>query len=139
MRLPSFLHGGIFTTICQENCERRCLNPYPLDLIEREAFGVAIVDASGFWVWMVGYGNDFKHSDPLVPSQTALKTALAGQATFESVRFQGDIPIRLGTGLGLSICKWIAEAHRGRIQVESILGQGSCFIILLPLFTSPAT
>ncbi len=44
-----------------------------------------------------------------------------------------------GTGLGLSICKWIAEAHRGRIQVESILGQGSCFIILLPLFTSPAT
>ena len=44
-----------------------------------------------------------------------------------------------GTGLGLSICKWIAEAHHGRIQVESILGQGSCFTIFLPLLTSPAT
>ena len=74
---------------------------------------------------------------PLI--QTALETILAGQATFEFVRFQGDFPIRLGSGLGLSICKWIAETHRGRIQVESILGQGSCFTILLPLLTSPAT
>ncbi len=72
-------------------------------------------------------------------SQTALETALAGQASFESLRFQGDIPIRLGTGLGLSIGKWIAEAHHGRIQVESILGQGSCFTIFLPLLISPAT
>jgi len=37
-----------------------------------------------------------------------------------------------GTGLGLSICKWIAEAHGGKIQAESKLGIGSVFTISLP-------
>lgn len=39
-----------------------------------------------------------------------------------------------GTGLGLPIVKAIAEAHGGRVTVESVLGQGSTFQIHLPGF-----
>ena len=37
-----------------------------------------------------------------------------------------------GTGLGLSIAKWIVEKIGGSIQVESMLGRGSKFIVRLP-------
>jgi signal transduction histidine kinase len=38
-----------------------------------------------------------------------------------------------GTGLGLSISKWIAEAHKGAIEVESRPSSGSLFSIRLPV------
>ena len=38
-----------------------------------------------------------------------------------------------GTGLGLTIAKAIVEAHRGRISVESVEGEGSVFRVELPV------
>ncbi len=39
-----------------------------------------------------------------------------------------------GTGLGLSIVKWIAEAHHGHVEFESVPGQGSTFTLHLPVY-----
>jgi two-component system phosphate regulon sensor histidine kinase PhoR len=37
-----------------------------------------------------------------------------------------------GTGLGLSIVKHIANVHGGKVEVESAVGKGSKFTIILP-------
>jgi heavy metal sensor kinase len=41
-----------------------------------------------------------------------------------------------GFGLGLSIVKWIVDSHGGRIEAKSELGQGTEFIVRLPLLGS---
>ena len=43
-----------------------------------------------------------------------------------------------GTGLGLSIVHSIVSAHHGAIRVESVLGEGTSFIIYLPIYTPDA-
>lgn len=39
-----------------------------------------------------------------------------------------------GTGLGLAIVKSIVESHDGRIWLESVVGQGSKFVVVLPVY-----
>ncbi|MDP3296640.1 MAG: ATP-binding protein [Thermodesulfovibrionia bacterium] len=43
-----------------------------------------------------------------------------------------------GSGLGLYLSRWIAEAHRGKITVESNIDKGSIFRVYLP-FTKTAS
>jgi signal transduction histidine kinase len=49
--------------------------------------------------------------------------------TFHRARNVGNIS---GTGLGLAIVKKAVDLHGGRIDVESRLGQGSRFVVILP-------
>jgi two-component system NtrC family sensor kinase len=42
-------------------------------------------------------------------------------------------PVGKGTGMGLAICYQIVEKHRGKIEVFSQLGQGTEFVITLPV------
>ena len=38
-----------------------------------------------------------------------------------------------GTGLGLSIVKHVMLLHDGSVEIESVLGEGSTFILYFPI------
>jgi PAS domain S-box-containing protein len=50
---------------------------------------------------------------------------------FYRVKRRETVDIK-GTGLGLAIVKSIAEWHRGRVWVESQIGEGATFYVLIP-------
>jgi signal transduction histidine kinase/CheY-like chemotaxis protein len=53
-------------------------------------------------------------------------------AVFEEFRQVGDLNTRqAGTGLGLALTKRLVEAHGGRIELLSALGEGSRFTVIL--------
>jgi signal transduction histidine kinase len=51
---------------------------------------------------------------------------------FERFHRAGDTRLP-GLGLGLYIVRMLVEAHRGRVEAESVPGQGSTFTLHLPL------
>lgn len=54
-------------------------------------------------------------------------------AIFEEYRQAGEERVRRsGTGLGLAITRRLVDMHHGEIHLESTIGQGSVFTIILP-------
>jgi two-component system phosphate regulon sensor histidine kinase PhoR len=45
---------------------------------------------------------------------------------------------RGGTGLGLAIVKHILNRHNGKLQIDSVVGEGSAFTVSLPAAASAA-
>ena len=48
-------------------------------------------------------------------------------------RASNAAPEMAGTGLGLSIVRSIVESHRGRVWVDSTVGEGTIFTIVIPI------
>ncbi|MEP7087492.1 MAG: ATP-binding protein, partial [Gemmatimonadota bacterium] len=71
----------------------------------------------------------------VIDQGTGISTTVR-QRLFEP--FYTTKPPGRGTGLGLSICYGIVADHGGRIEVDSALGKGSTFRVILPL-AEPAT
>ena len=49
----------------------------------------------------------------------------------------GLTPRHHGTGLGLAIARMLAEKMGGRLSVDSVEGEGTCFTVALPLGATP--
>lgn len=53
-------------------------------------------------------------------------------------RFRQGNHLRSGSGLGLYLCHQIVRSHQGRIDVQSQVGEGTTFIIYLPISPNEA-
>ena len=76
-----------------------------------------------------------------LPFGVEIVIADTGKGVDESIRekifepFYTTKPEGEGTGLGLYLCRKIMSEHEGSLNFESTPGEGSCFIIRLPLRT----
>ncbi|SBT09086.1 PAS domain-containing protein domain S-box [Candidatus Accumulibacter aalborgensis] len=73
-----------------------------------------------------------------------VEVADTGSGIPESIRsrifdpFFTSKPVGKGTGMGLSIAYGIIQAHHGRIELKSEMGQGTTFRVILPIKHSEA-
>jgi PAS domain S-box-containing protein len=56
---------------------------------------------------------------------------------FDKFYRASNVSSKSGSGLGLAIVKSIVEAHQGRVWVESVMGRGSSFFVVLPVVAEP--
>ncbi|MDX9993074.1 MAG: ATP-binding protein [Anaerolineales bacterium] len=85
--------------------------------------------------------NLFQDTDQVILEviDTGVGIPVADQPhVFEKFYRAGNTPKNTpGTGLGLAIVKSIVENHDGRIWLESTVGKGSKFVVVLPIYKTP--
>ncbi|HAX78911.1 MAG TPA: PAS domain-containing sensor histidine kinase [Cyanobacteria bacterium UBA11372] len=108
----------------------------------------AIEEVMGNGSWVIGNGKETNYQLPTIRISTEVindnwvkirisdngagMTAEVQEQLFN--RFFTTKPVGKGTGLGLSISKQIVEKHKGNLKCISAPGQGSEFIIEIPIF-----
>ena len=84
-------------------------------------------------------GTQHDHAAALGPDRVAMSVADNGQGIAPELLprifdpFFSTKDATLGSGLGLAIVHGIVARHGGQIHVETALGQGTCFTVVLPL------
>ncbi len=87
----------------------------------------------------VGPDGKIEVSSKLEKQNVLIEVADNGCGMSEDVRlhvfepFFTTKPRGVGTGLGLNIARKIVERHGGRLSVTSTPGQGSTFVVSIPL------
>lgn len=75
-------------------------------------------------------------ADQALDKRIVLKVADNGQGMTDDVMEKIFIPFfstkKSGSGIGLSLCKQIVLLHKGSIQVQSVEGQGTVFVMQFP-------
>jgi signal transduction histidine kinase len=85
----------------------------------------------------ISFGRENEHFAYIAVADTGIGIAKADLGTiFEQFRqVDGSSTRRAGgTGLGLTITRYLVEMHNARISVESEVGAGSVFRVMLPAY-----
>jgi signal transduction histidine kinase len=120
----------------------------PVLSVDRDAIGQALVNLLDNAVKFSGDRKEIEVA--IVPSVTTVAVSIRDHGIgiaaseqkkiFEKFYRAGSALVHdvRGSGLGLSIVSHVVEAHGGRVDVMSELGEGSTFTIVLPLSVAPA-
>ena len=94
-----------------ENANKYSPNQTPIRLVLRQTTDSALID-------VIDQGIGIPETEQ--------------NTVFERFQRGSNAPAKTGSGLGLSVVKLLVEGMGGSIEVQSRLGEGSCFTVVLP-------
>jgi signal transduction histidine kinase len=113
----------LLLTADKDKIKQVILNLLNNAIIYNRMGGIVDITAS---VTSTNISFSLKDNGPVIPPENLLRL-------FERFyRVPGMETGSTGSGLGLTICKQIVEAHKGKIEVSSMVGQGTTFTVQLP-------